>query len=93
MRFICEVFLTALFLFPVLLVFLYSMLTRRPSGTFIINNYGNCTIQYDINGVPTIAGENTKSVAFATGFAHAADRLWEMNLKRLLIQGRASEVS
>lgn len=43
-------------------------------------------------GVPHIYAENRHDVIYAQGFAHAQDRLWQMDLQRRLVAGRLSEV-
>ena len=40
------------------------------------------TIERDAAGVPTIRGESRIDVARATGYAHAQDRLFQMDLLR-----------
>ena len=42
--------------------------------------------------VPHIFGASDADVFFGLGFAHAQDRLWQMNLARRTAQGRMSEV-
>lgn len=43
-------------------------------------------------GVPHIYGQDTLDVMFAQGFAHAQDRLWQMDFQRRLVSGRLAEV-
>lgn len=43
-------------------------------------------------GVPHIYAHNDEDVFFAQGFAHAQDRLWQMELNRRLPSGRMSEI-
>ena len=50
------------------------------------------TIVRDRDGVPHITGESDADVFFALGFAHAQDRLWQMELSRRAGQGRLSEI-
>jgi len=49
-------------------------------------------IARDANHVPHISGSSETDVSFALGFAHAQDRLWQMELFRRVGQGRLSEV-
>ena len=44
------------------------------------------------HNVPHIFGETDRDVFFALGFAHAQDRLWQMQMLRRTAQGRLSEV-
>ncbi len=46
----------------------------------------------DSYAIPHIFGENDADVLFGLGFAHAQDRLWQMELMRRTAQGRLSEM-
>ena len=46
----------------------------------------------DRHGVPHIIGQTEEDVFFALGYAHAQDRLWQMEVSRRLGAGRLSEV-
>lgn len=46
----------------------------------------------DRHGVPHIIGRTEEDVFFALGYAHAQDRLWQMEVNRRLGAGRLSEV-
>lgn len=46
----------------------------------------------DNAGVPHIFGQNDADVFFGLGYAHAQDRLWQMNVLRRTVQGTLSEV-
>lgn len=50
------------------------------------------TIVRDVYGIPTIEGSNEEDVMFALGYAHAQDRLWQMEVKRRMATGHLSEV-
>jgi penicillin G amidase len=50
------------------------------------------TIGRDSAGIVTITAESERDAAFALGFAHAQDRLFQMELMRRLGAGRLSEV-
>lgn len=43
-------------------------------------------------GIPAIEARNDHDAFFALGYAHAQDRMWQMDYKRRLGQGRLSEV-
>ncbi|MEJ2637435.1 MAG: penicillin acylase family protein, partial [Calditrichia bacterium] len=49
-------------------------------------------IQWDDYGVIHIAGESTDDVIFASGFAAAKERLWQMEMARRFGKGELSEV-
>jgi penicillin amidase len=49
-------------------------------------------IERDALGVPTVRGENRLDVAWATGFLHAQDRFFQMDLLRRSTAGELSEL-
>ncbi len=56
--------------------------------------HGEATIVYESEyGVPYITGTTNEAVSYALGFSHAADRLYDLQLKRSFIYGRLSEVT
>lgn len=50
------------------------------------------SIERDALGIPTITAANRADLAFATGFAHAQDRFFQMDLSRRLSGGELSEL-
>ena len=65
-----------------------------PNGVINIGSpYGYSQIIYESSyGVPYITGSSNEAVSYALGFAHAADRLYDLQLRRALATGRLSEV-
>ena len=49
-------------------------------------------IWYDSAGVPHIWGSNDQDLYFAQGYAHAQERLWQMELFRRVAEGRLAEI-
>lgn len=49
-------------------------------------------IARDNHGVPRIEAQNEHDLFFALGYAHAQDRLWQMDITRRIGQGRLSEL-
>ncbi|MCK4562465.1 MAG: penicillin acylase family protein, partial [Flavobacteriaceae bacterium] len=49
-------------------------------------------IYYDNIGVPHIYAQNQSDAYIALGYAHAQDRLWQMELVRRISAGRLSEI-
>jgi penicillin amidase len=49
-------------------------------------------ITRDARGVPTVAAANRLDLAYATGFVHAQDRFFQMDLARRLAAGELSEL-
>ncbi len=76
----------------------YYWLFRRPlartEGTLHLPGELRAPVEIirDRWGVPHIYAENRHDVIYAQGFAHAQDRLWQMDLQRRLVAGRLSEV-
>jgi penicillin G amidase len=50
------------------------------------------TIERDGLGIPTITGKTRRDIAFATGFVHAQDRLFQMDLLRRNSAGELAEL-
>lgn len=50
------------------------------------------TIVRDADGIPTITAQNDDDLAFGLGFAHAQDRLFQMELQRRYGAGRLAEI-
>ncbi|MGY9105546.1 MAG: penicillin acylase family protein, partial [Alphaproteobacteria bacterium] len=46
----------------------------------------------DEHAIPHIIAENIQDAAFGLGYAHAQDRLWQMEMSRRFVQGRLSEM-
>src|SRR5262245_41555673 len=46
------------------------------------------TTERDAYGIPHIAGASIEDAAFGLGYAHAQDRLFQMEMTRRVIQGR-----
>lgn len=49
-------------------------------------------ITRDDNGIPAVKARSDRDAFFATGYLHAQDRLWQLELQRRTVQGRLSEV-
>jgi penicillin amidase len=49
-------------------------------------------IERDARGIPTVHAHNRRDLAFATGFVHAQDRLFQMDLFRRLAAGELAEL-
>ncbi len=53
---------------------------------------GDAVIERDLLGAVTITGRTRDDVAYATGFAHAQDRFFQMDLARRMSAGRLAEL-
>jgi acyl-homoserine lactone acylase PvdQ len=63
-------------------------------GTLKTNRFPNktITIERDEFGIPKITGSTLTECFYGLGFAHAQDRLWNMYLKKMFLNGRLSEL-
>ncbi|WP_374763607.1 penicillin acylase family protein [Yunchengibacter salinarum] len=53
---------------------------------------GRVRLERDVFGIPHIKGESWRDIHFALGYAHAQDRLWQMEINRRIGHGRLAEV-
>ena len=66
----------------------------KPSGTLNMEGVNSpVTISRDDLGIPFIEALNEDDLFFATGYAMATDRLWQMYLMNMAAQGRLSEIA
>ena len=73
----------------------FAVMTSQPQieGTVTVTGLtSDAEIIRDAHGVPHIYGATDEDVAFGLGFAHAQDRLWQMEFSRRLATGRLSEI-
>ncbi|RQG99045.1 penicillin acylase family protein [Natrarchaeobius oligotrophus] len=54
--------------------------------------YGDATVRYDDDGVPTVVADDEPAAYFAVGYVQAFDRLFQLDLQRRVMRGRLSEV-
>lgn len=52
----------------------------------------NVSLTRDNDAVPHIVAASDEDAYFALGYAHAQDRLWQMEYQKLIAQGRLSEI-
>lgn len=65
----------------------------QTSGTRVLDGLtAPVTITRDAHGVPHIFAEQRDDALFALGFAHGQDRMWQMEMGRRTVQGRAAEI-
>ena len=65
----------------------------RSRGVIEVAGLGaTARIVRDADGLPHIHAEDDADAVFALGFAHAQDRLWQMELNRRIAAGRLAEV-
>jgi penicillin amidase len=85
--------LAALFvmLLAVLALYAWRASPARSGELSVPGLSGMATIERDANGIPTIRGASIEDVAFGLGFAHAQDRLWQLETHRRIGSGRLAE--
>ncbi len=88
------IFLLSIVLLSIVFIFFYfKHLEPTYKGELSIKNLKNpVEIYYDSIGVPHIYAKNQKDAYTALGYAHAQDRLWQMELLRRIGAGRLSEI-
>ena len=65
----------------------------RTSGTVFVTGISKeVSIQRDELGIPHISGSTETDAYFGLGYAHAQDRLWQMEISRRAGAGRLSEI-
>ncbi len=87
---------TLFVLLAALFFFLRSQVTKsfpQTNGKITVNGiHAPVDVYRDELGVPHISAQNEDDLMFATGYIHAQDRLWQMELARRAGEGRLSEV-
>ncbi|MBA4311853.1 MAG: hypothetical protein C0417_04390 [Chlorobiaceae bacterium] len=77
-------------------IFLYHLVTKsfpETSRSIAVSGLkGDVSIYRDEYGVPHVSAVDEHDLMFATGYVHAQDRLWQMDMFRRVGQGRLSEI-
>lgn len=73
-------------------LFYRSLLPQYEGSQELANLKNNTEVHYDAYGVPHIFAENQEDAYRALGYAHANDRLWQMEVLRRIAPGRLSEI-
>jgi penicillin amidase len=85
------VYLVAFLLFIFFLVIVSTM--PIVEGEIYVDKIENkISIKRDKNGVPSISASGPLDVYFGLGFAHAQDRLWQIDFRRRLVKGELAEI-
>ncbi|WP_440990053.1 penicillin acylase family protein [Haloarchaeobius baliensis] len=64
---------------------------RNAAGT-VESPYGQATVSYDDDHVPHVEADDERAAYFAVGYCHGADRFFQMDLYRRLMEGTLSAV-
>ena len=75
-----------------LVVYLREGLPSQMTQLRLDDGHARASIVRDRHGVATITGSTDAAVFYALGYAHAQDRMWQLELQRRMVQGRLSEV-
>lgn len=87
------IILTAVFSFEYHLKQHFARSVDDPDGTVTVSGLaGRVTVRRDRLGVPYIEAKNEEDLFFAAGYVTASDRLWQMTMMKMIMQGRLSEV-
>jgi len=73
-------------------VYLRGSLPQTDGAIQVTGLTADVSILRDANGIPHITATNQNDALFGLGFAHAQDRLWQMEMNRRIGAGRLSEV-
>ncbi|MEP6471100.1 MAG: penicillin acylase family protein, partial [Acidobacteriota bacterium] len=79
-------------LLAALLVLVASTSPRRSGTVKVAGLSAPLTIETDSHGVPTIRAKSGTDALFGLGYAHARDRLWQMEYQRRIGAGRLAEI-
>ena len=64
----------------------------RDAGPVAVGVAAPVTLSRDGHGVAFIRAASDRDAFFALGYAHAQDRLWQLELQRRIAQGRLAEI-
>ncbi len=75
-----------------LYLYLESFVIKRSGTLFVEHLNADTTIYYDNYGIPHIEARHETDAFYALGYAHAGDRLFQMELLRRVAKGELSEI-
>ena len=73
-------------------VYLRQSLPQVEGETTVAGLQAPVDLVRDAYGIPHIYAQNQNDAAYALGFAHAQDRLWQMEMNRRIGSGRTAEI-
>jgi penicillin amidase len=92
LRLAAAVGLLLVLVITVAIVTLRASLPQLDGDVTVAGLDGQATIARDADGIPVITASNREDLAFATGFAHAQDRFFQMDMIRRKAAGELSEM-
>jgi penicillin G amidase len=69
-----------------------STFSRKSGEQRVVGLSAPISIDRDAHGVPTVRAASTADALFGLGYAHAQDRLWQMDFQRRIGSGRLAEI-
>ncbi|MFN3629327.1 MAG: penicillin acylase family protein, partial [Casimicrobiaceae bacterium] len=75
-----------------LAVYAWRSLPAASADYVVEGALGPISIVFDSDGVPTVRAGGEHDLAFAQGFLHARDRLWQLEMHRRIGRGELAEV-
>src|SRR5713226_5615869 len=91
-RILAGILLLVLLLAGGFYLYLRSSLPQVEGRVAVKGLKGEVTIARDADGVPLITAANDEDAVFGLGFAHAQDRLFQMEMMRRSGAGRLAEI-
>ena len=86
------VLLTVLLLAVAAWIYLRQSLPQLDGSIKVSGASAPIEIVRDAEGVPHVFAASERDAAFGLGFAHAQDRLWQLEFQRRVVQGRLAEI-
>ncbi len=91
-RTLCALFLVFVLVIAALFVYLRQSLPTTNGESSVAGLGSKVDVLRDGYGIPHIYATNLNDAAYAMGFVHAQDRLWQMEINRRIGSGRLAEV-
>lgn len=92
LRLVCFVILPAIAVLGLELAHLSASLPQESGRIQVSGVKADTTLARDSHGVVHISAKTDEDAFFALGYAHAQDRLWQLEVQRRTAQGRLSEI-
>jgi penicillin G amidase len=73
-------------------IYVWRSLPADSAQYAVASKIGETTINIDRDGIPTIDAKSERDLAFAVGFMHARDRLWQLEMHRRIGRGELAEI-
>jgi penicillin G amidase len=91
-KFLYAALIAALAVLAGLALLAVSTFSRETGEQRVLGVSAPVSIHRDAHGVPTVRAASTADALFGLGYAHAQDRLWQMDFQRRIGSGRLAEI-